>query len=75
MNTNGSGKVQVPNVTGVELVAATSQLTQLGLVADPDMTGTKANEAPWKIGEQEPEAGKWADPGSHVILKALSPTV
>jgi beta-lactam-binding protein with PASTA domain len=78
MNTSGSGnrqQVQVPNVTGVELVAATSQLGQLGLVAVPDMSGLDEHGGPWKVGKQEPPAGQWADPGSPVILKALSPTV
>jgi hypothetical protein len=78
MNTSGGGnrqQVQVPNVKGVELVAATSQLGLLGLVAAPDMSGLDESGGPWKIGEQEPAAGEWADPGSHVILKALSPTV
>jgi hypothetical protein len=39
------------------------------------MSGLDESGGPWKIGEQEPAAGEWADPGSHVILKALSPTV
>jgi hypothetical protein len=78
MNTTANGsrqQVQVPNVTGVELVAATHQLGLLGLVGVPDMSGVDEGGGPWKIGKQEPPAGQWADPGSHVILKALSPTV
>lgn len=74
---SSAGQIQVPNLVTMKLDAATSQLSQLGLVGSPMITTVdKDSGGPFQeVIDQDPQPGKWLQPGGHVILKALSPTV
>ncbi len=74
---NSSGEVQVPNLVTMKMDAASNQLGQLGLVGSPMITKVDPSTGgPFdEVIDQDPQPGQWLQPGGHVILKALSPTV
>lgn len=74
---NNAGQIQVPNLVTMKLDAAASQLSQIGLVGSPMITKVDGESGgPFQeVIDQDPQPGQWLEPGGHVILKALSPTV
>ena len=71
----GGGKVEVPDLDGMTVVAAGEKLTEVGLVTGSTAEQPSESGAPGTVWRQEPEAGVMVAKGTNVDLTIVAAKV